>query len=152
MPLSGGTLTGTLTLPNINITDTSSSLPSHYYHYLYGDDNTVYEHFGNNDDRNKITYGHFRFFDGNGSYKTLVLGGDSTFNWDGHTVLTDANFNYYAPTLTGAGASGTWGISISGNAATATDSDTLDGYHASSLVKFYLSPMSSGAPADSAKS
>ena len=46
----------------------------------------------------------------------------------------------------------TWGINISGNAATATNADTLDGYHASNLVKFYLSPMASGAPADSAKS
>lgn len=34
--------------------------------------------------------------------------------------LTSSNFNSYAPTLTGSGASGTWPISISGNAATAT--------------------------------
>ena len=33
----------------------------------------------------------------------------------------------------GTGASGTWGISISGNAATATNADKLDGYHASSF-------------------
>lgn len=32
------------------------------------------------------------------------------------------------------------------------NADLLDGYHASNLVKFYLSPMTSGAPADSAKS
>ena len=32
------------------------------------------------------------------------------------------------------------------------DADTVDNYHASNLTKFYLSPMSSGAPADSAKS
>lgn len=38
------------------------------------------------------------------------------------------------------------------NAATATNADLLDGYHASNLVKFYLSPMESGAPASSAKS
>ena len=31
--------------------------------------------------------------------------------------------------------SGTWGISITGNAATATNSDTVDGYHASSFAK-----------------
>ena len=36
------------------------------------------------------------------------------------TSLTSANYNSYAPTLTGTGASGTWGINISGNAATAT--------------------------------
>ena len=35
-------------------------------------------------------------------------------------LLHSGNYNSYAPTLTGTGASGTWGISISGNAATAT--------------------------------
>lgn len=38
------------------------------------------------------------------------------------------------------------------NLVTNLNADMLDGYHASNLVKFYLSPMSSGAPADSAKS
>ncbi|MFA5773710.1 MAG: tail fiber domain-containing protein, partial [Candidatus Paceibacterota bacterium] len=40
-------------------------------------------------------------------------------------VLHDGNYNSYAPTLTGTGASGTWGISITGNA------DTVDTFHAS---------------------
>jgi hypothetical protein len=44
---------------------------------------------------------------------------DSTWNsW--YTLLHTGNYNSYAPTLTGTGASGTWGINISGNAATAT--------------------------------
>ena len=34
--------------------------------------------------------------------------------------LTTGNYNSYAPTLTGGGASGTWGINVTGNAATAT--------------------------------
>ena len=34
--------------------------------------------------------------------------------------LDSSNYNSYSPTLTGGGASGTWGISITGNAATAT--------------------------------
>ena len=34
--------------------------------------------------------------------------------------LTAATYNSYAPTLTGGNASGTWGINVSGNAATAT--------------------------------
>ena len=50
------------------------------------------------------------------------------------TVLDSDNFNNYAPTKTGGGASGTWGISISGNAASATNADTVDGYHASDLL------------------
>lgn len=39
-------------------------------------------------------------------------------------MLADHNFNTYAPTLTGTGASGTWGISVTGNAATATSATT----------------------------
>lgn len=41
-----------------------------------------------------------------------------------NTVLDSGNYNSYSPTLTGAGASGTWGINISGNAATATKLQT----------------------------
>jgi len=37
---------------------------------------------------------------------------------DGNTVLNAANYNSYAPTLTGGGASGNWPISISGTAST----------------------------------
>jgi hypothetical protein len=38
----------------------------------------------------------------------------------GNTVLHAGNYTSYSPSLTGGGASGTWGISISGNAATAS--------------------------------
>jgi hypothetical protein len=43
-------------------------------------------------------------------------GGASWQAWN--KVLTNQNYNSYSPTLTGGGASGTWGISITGNAAT----------------------------------
>ena len=46
-------------------------------------------------------------------------------NW--LTMLSSANYNSYSPTLTGTGASGTWSISINGNAATATTADNIDG-------------------------
>jgi hypothetical protein len=48
----------------------------------------------------------------------------------GNAVLHASNYNSYSPTLTGVGASGTWGINITGNAATATtasNSSTLNG-------------------------
>lgn len=45
---------------------------------------------------------------------------NTTFTYKGYTVLHSNNFNNYAPKNDGTGASGTWGISISGNAATAT--------------------------------
>lgn len=37
-----------------------------------------------------------------------------------YTVIHSGNYNSYAPSKTGTGASGTWGISITGNAATAS--------------------------------
>ena len=49
-----------------------------------------------------------------------VLNVTGSITQGGSQVLTAGNYNSYAPTLTGTGASGTWGISISGNAATAT--------------------------------
>lgn len=48
-------------------------------------------------------------------------------------VLTHRNYTTYTVTKTGGGASGTWGISITGNANTATNADKLDGYHASAF-------------------
>ena len=59
---------------------------------------------------------------------------------DWRTVAFTSDINRYAPTKTGTGASGTWGIDITGNAATATrattatDADKLDGYHASDII------------------
>ena len=45
---------------------------------------------------------------------------NSIFTYKSYPILHSNNFSDYAPTKTGGGASGTWGISISGNAATAT--------------------------------
>lgn len=45
------------------------------------------------------------------------------------TILDSSNYNGYSPSLTGTGASGTWSINITGNSATATNADQLDGYH-----------------------
>jgi hypothetical protein len=42
-------------------------------------------------------------------------------------ILSSSNFTSYAPSLTGGWASGTWGISITGNAATATNATTVAG-------------------------
>jgi hypothetical protein len=52
-------------------------------------------------------------------YLSIRNGIDSTWNsW--YTILNSGNYNSYAPTLTGGGASGNWGINITGNAATAS--------------------------------
>lgn len=58
-----------------------------------------------------------------GDYRTgqIAVRGKNNNVWQSWRVVLDAtNFNTYAPTLTGTGASGTWGVSVTGNAATAT--------------------------------
>ena len=58
-------------------------------------------------------------------------GGNGT-GWSGtwRTILDSSNFTAYSPTLSGGGAIGTWGISVTGNAGTATKlaaSKTING-------------------------
>lgn len=49
----------------------------------------------------------------------------TALTYKGNAILHSANYNTYAPTKTGGGASGSWGISITGNAATATTANRL---------------------------
>jgi hypothetical protein len=72
----------------------------------------------------------------------LLLASENGWAWEfnvtpdvnGAPILHSTNFNTYAPTLTGTGASGTWGINITGNAATATA--TADATNASRYIAF----------------
>jgi hypothetical protein len=54
----------------------------------------------------------------------LRNGINSTWNSTWYQVLHSGNYTSYAPSLIGAGASGNWGINITGNAATATSATT----------------------------
>ena len=50
---------------------------------------------------------------------------ETSLTYKGNAILHAANYNTYAPTKTGGGASGLWGINITGNAATATTANRL---------------------------
>ena len=50
---------------------------------------------------------------------------ETSLTYKGNAILHAANYNTYAPTKTGGGASGSWGINITGNAATATTANRL---------------------------
>ena len=50
---------------------------------------------------------------------------ETSLTYKGNAILHAGNYNDYAPTKTGGGASGSWGISITGNAATATTATKL---------------------------
>ena len=51
-------------------------------------------------------------------------------------LLHDNNYNSYSPTLTGTGASGTWGISITGNSATTSQRDFSGDISTSGMGRF----------------
>ena len=55
---------------------------------------------------------------------TTDLGGYSFADVANRQVLDSSNYTSYAPSLTGTGASGNWGINITGNSATATSFST----------------------------
>ena len=50
--------------------------------------------------------------------------GGWSFGANAYVLLHSNNYTSYSPSLTGSGASGTWGINIAGNAATATTANT----------------------------
>ena len=60
-----------------------------------------------------------------GIYYRNANGLSSSVGWK--KLLDSSNFNSYSPKLDGTGASGTWGINISGNANSATNADKVDG-------------------------
>ena len=70
-----------------------------------------------------------------GSSTTLCEGRWGNLYMNDNLVATQSWSSGQFPTKTGTGASGTWGISITGNATTATNSTQLGGIAASSYVK-----------------
>jgi hypothetical protein len=71
------------------------------------------------------------FKDGNadsGDINFVIRGDGVLLQGGSNTLLHAGNYTSYSPSLTGSGASGTWGISITGNAATATSADQIDGW------------------------
>lgn len=101
LPLTGGTVTGPLTI------------------------NTVLDRSFILDEPGGEKYHVISFRASGEEYAYLVadnIGSENKLVFNGSTILHSGNYNSYSPKLDGTGASGTWGINISGNAATA---DTL---------------------------
>ena len=111
LPLSGdATRSGTTTLSGVTIFNNYISLTGDFYHN------------GSQYILNAAQNGWINIVSRNGGNPFI-----NNVTYNGNTILHAGNYNSYAPTLTGGGASGTWGISISGNAATATTSNTTKG-------------------------
>lgn len=108
LPLSGGTITGLVTFTNNEISLNGLSL------YYNGEALRVRTQNGDSYFGMMNDYACHLYTDAPRFYmnKPLLVN-----NYD---VIHSGNYNSYVPTLTGTGASGTWGINISGNAESAT--------------------------------
>lgn len=61
---------------------------------------------------------------GNSNTTALGRSGTGALTYGGNTILNSSNYNSYSPTLTGGGASGSWGISVTGSAGSVANSLT----------------------------
>ena len=138
LPLTGGTLTGPLTIPSVvngsNVPLASSTVSG--LSDLTGI-KTYPTYLGSVTDADNVWYNMISTRHRNGSgdgtsygmyiVSKLTTGGDLIWNkqtassaWQGERTLLDSgNYNSYAPKKTGDGATGTWNISITGGASTA---------------------------------
>ena len=109
LPLAGGTLSGTVRINSqLQVGQNTSGT-------AYIDAYSGYAWFGRDSNSAGIR------IDGSGNvHTTSALNAASTLSQGGNQVLHTANYNSYAPTLTGGSASGSWGISITGSSASCT--------------------------------
>lgn len=98
--LASGALVAT---PSSRVSSGTAHLSTYAYGVSQGDNRT---HFGYNSGGTYVNYirGAATYFD------------SGTLQVAGNQVLHAGNYSSYAPTLTGGGASGTWGINVTGNA------------------------------------
>ncbi len=66
-----------------------------------------------------------RIFESTGTNRGVSLDISAQTAGAAGVILTNSNYNSYSPTLTGTGASGTWGITVTGSAATLTTARTI---------------------------
>lgn len=138
--------------------------PNRFEYALFNTANANNVDFASNDGMllsipwNSTVYGVQLAFDDTLTGTIKVRGKSNTWgNW--YTLLHSGNYTTYTVKKDGTGASGTWGISITGNAKTATNAgyatnagntDTVDNYHAMSAGGlFYKYEVTATIPASS---
>ena len=127
LPLAGGTMTGVITAKAYMFEDAYNGALNMANSNIYGL-NSIYTADLSNEQaegmhfyRTSTTVDTFRISNGVMYFvPNRTLGSTATE----YTVIHSGNYNSYAPSKTGTGASGTWGISITGNSATATKLQT----------------------------
>jgi len=165
LPLAGGTLTGGLTGTSATFTGLTvaksggvstiifpawSNDPGFISHdesvsntgimrFSVSDDDDANDYFAFGNTASGVFAPRFRI-NANGSIVGTTANFTGAITQNGNQVLHAGNYNSYSPTLTGGNASGTWGINITGNAATAT---TATNWSGSGALGSYL-PLAGG--------
>jgi hypothetical protein len=129
LPLSGGTLTGALTVASGSTGEVFTIGSGTSYLKV------------NNSGGNVAFYGASSvplIFGQNGSASSgLTIPSSGVATWLGNALLHAGNYTSYSPSLTGSGASGTWGINITGSAgsaSSATTATTATGLNSSNYI------------------
>ncbi|MDD3121934.1 MAG: hypothetical protein PHC62_00295 [Candidatus Izemoplasmatales bacterium] len=133
LKLAGGEMTGPITLNGLyakslsNITTDFDTVADGIYH-TYTDSNTSSRITNAPINKSQVLLSFMPYSSGSTIYRTQMVidseanmflrGSRDNNTW--RTILTSKNYAAYTVTKTGTGASGTWGIDISGNAATAS--------------------------------
>ena len=135
LPLSGGTLTGSVTMRGMDtnlardiVYDGTSGWARDLITLRVDGVNkfsiAAYGNYTAGASDNGIYYGYI----GCNSYNDLNLRiSDTSLTWGDNPILHSGNYNSYSPKLDGTGATGTWGINISGNAASASNASAVNG-------------------------
>ena len=113
--LSGGTLTGNLSVPQLTSSYSSGDTGGTLLLNKPSSNTTI-----NTSVSIKLYQNKLQFSETNGTYRGAWLDITGSANDIGSLILTSTNYNSYSPTLGGTGATGTWPISVTGNSATVT--------------------------------
>ena len=111
----------------------------------------IYDEGGSGNNLRVSSSNEIEFFNSSGTISDMYLNysgsAGSVRGPGGATMLHTSNYNSYAPTKTGTGASGTWGINVTGNATTATtasNSNLLDNLDSTQFLRSDASSTLSG--------
>ena len=156
LELSGGVMSGQILFQTASLTNgfrwnvNSDSAGITFKNTGDGDANSYFNFFTEDNGNEYFKFSHTHYLNGSKDFMDIkdgvirtngniyvnatqsgTVGAGTNELTGGNIVLNAGNYNSYSPTLTGGGASGTWGINITGSSASATNADTVDGYHAS---------------------
>jgi len=129
---------------DVDINSTASTLPQHFYRYMYNATNVYDHYYPNGGNGTNVSTANLRVWNGAGGFKLLNFSGDGSFFWDNNTIFHAGNSNlstvdWYAKNIVASGTISEGGTLLSskylGISAKASDSNLLDGIDSSQFLR-----------------